>query len=148
MRRLALACALLLGFTLGCRSKKVSDAGGAGDSSSTTVTPPPPPAPPAADTTPAVPAFTFDQRQQFVQSIRQQLTQIDQRIAQLASEAKSRGGAVSDRALVSIRTTRKTLDRDLRRVNTATATNWDQLKRGIDQGVERLNEAIEAAQPK
>src|SRR4051812_22379903 len=99
MRRLALAFALLLGTTLGCRSKKPSDTGGVTDTTRTTVTTPPP----AEDTAPAVRDFSFDQRQEFAQSVRQQLAQLDQRIDQLATEAKSKGGAVSDRALANIR---------------------------------------------
>jgi glutamine synthetase adenylyltransferase len=144
MRRLALASALLFGVTLGCRSKQASETGGVTDTSQTGTTP----AVAAADTASTVRTFSFDQRQEFAQSIRQQLAQVDQQIAQLASQAKSKGGAVSDRALANIHTTRKTVDRSLQRIDAATAANWDQVKNGVNQGVERLNTAIEAAQPK
>jgi hypothetical protein len=55
---------------------------------------------------------------------------------------------VSDRALANIRATRKTVDRNLRRVDGATAANWDQAKSAVNQSVDRLTESIEAAQPK
>jgi hypothetical protein len=101
-----------------------------------------------ADTSAGVREFGFDQRQDFAQSIRQQLSSIDQRIRELAAQAKSRGGAVSDRALANVRTARRAVDRNLRQVDAATAANWDQLKQRVNGSVDNLSEAIEAAQPK
>jgi hypothetical protein len=92
--------------------------------------------------------FSFDQRQEFAQSVRQQLAGIDAEIEELASQAKSQGGAVSDRALGRIRTSRQAVDRNLRRVETATAANWDQVRGGVTRSVENLEETIEMAQPK
>src|SRR5215213_5594807 len=144
MQRLALGCAIVLAVSTGCRSRQTADAGGASDTSSTSATLPEP----ATDTASSVRDFSFDQRQQFAQSIRQQLTQLDQEIEQLGSEAKSKGGAVSDRALVNIRSTRQSVGRNLQRIDAATAANWEQLKRGVNQGIDRLTQAIDAAQPK
>jgi hypothetical protein len=114
----------------------------------TTTAPAPAPEPAVTDTAPAVRDFSFDQRQEFAQSIRQQLVQIDQQIADLRSQAKSRGGAVSDRALANIAATRRSVERNLNRVNTATAANWEQVKDRVNRSVESLNESIEGAQPK
>ncbi len=148
MRRFAFAAAtFVLILSLGCRKQRSNETGGVSD----TTTPPPAtsePAPAAADTASAPPEFTFDQRQNFVQSIRQQLTDIDRQIKELSAQAKSRGGAVSDRALNNVRAARRTVDRDLTRVNTATAANWEQVRQGATRSVENLNEAIEVAQPK
>ena len=149
MRQLVLAAlSLVIAGTSGCRSKQTSSAGGSND---TTVSTTPPdtaaPAPePSAATGPR--AFAFDQRQEFVQSIRQQLAQADQQIHELAGQVKSKGGAVSDRALATARTARKLVDRSLKRVDAATAANWEQVKNAVTQSVERLNESIEEAQPK
>jgi hypothetical protein len=147
MRRLAFAAAtFVLIATLSCRKQRTNDTGGMTD---TTATPPAATAAPAPmDTSTAASEFSFDQRQNFVQSVRQQLTGIDRQIRQLSAQAKSKGGAVSDRALANIRTARRTVDRSLGRVNTATAANWDQIRQGVNQAVESLNESIEVAQPK
>ena len=148
MRRFAFAAAtFVLILSLGCRKQRSNETGGVSD----TTTPPAAtaePAPAAADTASAPPEFTFDQRQNFTQSIRQQLTDIDRQIKDLSAQAKSRGGAVSDRALNNVRAARRTVDRDLTRVNTATAANWEQVRQGATRSVENLNEAIEVAQPK
>ena len=148
MRRFAFAAAtFVLILSLGCRKQRSNETGGVSD----TTTPPATtsePAPAAADTASAPPEFTFDQRQNFVQSIRQQLTDIDRQIKELSAQAKSRGGAVSDRALNNVRAARRTVERDLTRVNTATAANWEQVRQGATRSVENLNEAIEVAQPK
>ena len=148
MRRIALAAAMLvLISTLSCRKQQSNETGGVTDTAST------PAAAPTAvaetpDTATGVQSFGFDQRQKFAQSIRQQLGDIDRQIQELSAQAKSRGGAVSDRALANIRTTRRAVDRSLTRVNTATAANWDQIKGSVNRSVESLSESIEAAQPK
>lgn len=142
MRRITCAgLALLVAVTLGCRKRQTSDTAGVDTTTAPTVAP-------APDTAPAAPAFAFDQRQEFAQSIRQQLAGIDQQIKDLAAQAKSRGGAVSDRALANIRASRRAVDRNLRRVDAATAANWEQVKQGVYQSVDNLTGAIEEAQPK
>jgi hypothetical protein len=144
MRQLALAAmALLLAAGLGCGKRKSNDVSGARDTS---------PAPEV--TTSAAPEatgaadFSFDQRQQFTESVRQQLAGIDAEIKQLASQAKSKGGAVSDQALARIRSSRQAVSRDLKKVEAATAANWEQVRSGVTRSVENLEETIGAAQPK
>jgi hypothetical protein len=145
MRPLAYAALIgLLASPLSCRKRQTPETGGVSDTTHAA----PVVAPEVRDTTPAVPAFGFDQRKEFAQSIRQQLTGIDQQIKELSSRAKSRGGAVSDNALANIRAERRALDRSLKRVDAATAANWEQIKRGVNQSVEKLNDSIEGAQPK
>jgi small-conductance mechanosensitive channel len=146
MRRVALASALVLGLTIGCRSKQTVNANASTDTTDTTTAAAAPAPEPAASTSPR--DFSFDQRQQFTESIRQQLASADQQIRDLASQAKSKGGAVSDRALANIRAARKVVDRNLLRVTSATSANWEQVKRTVNQSVERLDESIEGAQPK
>lgn len=92
--------------------------------------------------------FTFDDRQDFAQSMRQQLEDADQRIEELASQAKSAGGAVSDRALANIRAARQAVNRNLARVDEATADNWAEIRRGVEEAMDHLDEAVERAQPK
>jgi DNA-binding protein YbaB len=147
MRRFALAAVLCFASTLGCRKQQHSnDTGGVDD----TTTPPSAaaPVPETPDTSAGPQNFGFDQRQLFAQSIRQQLTDIDQQIKDLAAQAKSRGGAVSDRALANIRASRILVDRNLRQIDAATAADWEKVKQGMNRAVDNLTEAIEVAQPK
>ena len=148
MRRLAFAAAtFVLITTLACR-KKSNDTGGVTDTSSTSTATASEPAPATPDTAGAATDFSFDQRRIFAQSIRQQLADIDRQIGDLSAQAKSRGGAVSDRALANIRASRRAVDRSLSRVEAASAANWDQVKQGINQALDNLSESIQAAQPK
>jgi uncharacterized caspase-like protein len=141
-----MALAGLLVVSLGCRREQSSDTGGMSDTTPSVSTAAP--APEAEDASGGLREFGFDQRQEFAQSIRQQLAGIDQEISGLAAQAKSRGGAVSDRALANIRTARRTVDRNLTQIEAATAANWEQVKDRVDGSVASLSEAIEAAQPK
>lgn len=145
MRLLAsIALILLLPLSSGCGRDGADETGGL--DTTTNMTAAPEPALTDTATTPA--DFGFEQRQDFAGSIRQQLSDIDLQIRELASQAKSLGGAVSDRALANIRASRRTVDRNLARVDAATSANWEQVKDGVNRSVESLSEAIEAAQPK
>ena len=147
MRRYAAAALMLATIaTLSCRKQRPNETSGASDTTSTT--PAAEPVPETPDTASTRTDFGFDQRQQFIASIRQQLGDLDRQIQDLAAQAKSRGGAVSDRALTRIRASRRAVDKSLSRANAATAANWEQLKRGVNQAVDNLSESIQAAQPK
>jgi hypothetical protein len=136
---------LALTLTFGCGRDRASDTGGVTD---TTPAMTPDPTTTMPDTAAGTGDFAFNDRQDFAQSIRQQLSEIDRQIADLADQAKSRGGAVSDRALANIRASRQAVNRNLQRIDTATETNWEEIKTGVNQAVDNLNEAIEAAMPK
>lgn len=148
MRQLALAAlTLVLTFGVGCRSKRSTTPDTSGDTAVSSATPAPEPAPqPAPSTRPE--DFAFDRRQEFVQAIRQRLASADQQIQELAAQVKSKGGAVSDRALAAARADRRLVERDLKRVDAATAATWEQVRNTVNRSVERLSESIEAAQPK
>ena len=143
MRYLTLAVpALLLAVTLGCSKKQSSESGGVSDTSISVTTPP------AAEAPVEARDFTFDEREGFAASIRQQLTDLDSRIEQLAAETKSKGGAVSDRAVARIRESRKAVDRNLARVDKATADTWEAVKARVNRSVEDVAEGVEGAMPK
>lgn len=143
MRHLALAVpALLLALSLACGDRKNRETGGVSDTSVSVTTPP------AADEPVEARDFSFDERQGFAASIRQQLAELDSRIEQLAAETKSKGGAVSDRALARIRESRKVVNRNLTRIDKATAETWDDVKVRVNRSVEDLAEGVEGAMPK
>lgn len=142
MRHLALAVpALLLAVTLGCGERKTRETGGIDTSINVTT-------PPVAEAPPEARDFTFEERQDFAQSIRSQLAELDGQIEQLSAEAKSKGGAVSDRALERIRAARKAADRNLSKIANATAATWEQVKLNTNRSVENVAEAVESALPK
>lgn len=144
MRPLAFALpALMLAVTLGCGDRRNREVGGVNDTDVSAAA-----TPTISDAAPEARDFTYDERQGFAESIRQQLADLDGRIQQLSAEAKSQGGAVSDRALSRIRASRRAADRNLSKIANASADDWDELKLNTNQAVETLNEAIEAALPK
>jgi hypothetical protein len=143
MRHLGSAITTLFLITAaGCGDRENREVGGVTDTAVVPAAPAPEPeAPEARD-------YAFDQRQDFAASIRQQLDQLDQDIEELAAQAKSRGGAVSDRALANIRSARRSVDRSLQRVDAATEATWEDAKTRVNQAVENLSESIEVARPK
>ena len=143
MRHLGITVAgVIVTALLGCGDRKNSETGGVSDTSVTVTTPD------VADEPVEARDFSFDERQGFAGSIRQQLAELDGRIEQLAAEAKSKGGAVSDRALARLRESRRTVDRNLTRIDNATADTWEDVKGRVNRSVEDLAEGVEAAMPK
>ena len=144
MRHLAIAVAgTVLIAVVGCGDRKNNETAGLVDTS-TAVTPP--------DVTDEPPVeardFTFQDRSGFGESIRQQLAELDGQIEDLAAQAKSKGGAVSDRALARIRESRRIVGRDLARIDNATEATWEDVKTRVNRSVENLAEAVEGAMPK
>ncbi|MBA2457708.1 MAG: hypothetical protein H0V43_01985 [Gemmatimonadales bacterium] len=145
MRMVAIAAAaLLLAASAGCGDRE-PELGGAAD---TAGAPASAPLPETGGTTEGPRAFIYEQRQDFTQTVRDQLADLDRQIEELASQAKSAGGGVSDRALANIRASRQSVDRSLDRVGNATAENWEEIRGGVDEAVEYLTEAVERAYPK
>ena len=143
MRHLAFTLAgVLVTALLGCGDRKNNETGGVSDTSLTMTTPDVAEAPVEARD------FSFDDRQGFAASIRQQLTELDSQIEQLATEVKSKGGAVSDRAVARIRESRKAAEQSLSRIDNATADSWEDVKTRVNRSVEDLAEAVEGAMPK
>jgi len=143
MRHLAVTVAgVIITALLGCGDRKSGETGGVSDTSVTVSTPDVPEPPVEARD------FSFDDRQGFAASIRQQLSELDTQIDQLAAEVKSKGGAVSDRAVARIRQSRRAAEKSLSRIDNATADTWEDVKTRVNRSVEDLAEAVEGAMPK
>jgi hypothetical protein len=143
MRHLALTVAgVIITALLGCGDRKSSETGGVSDTSVTVSTPDVPEPPVEARD------FSFEDRQGFAASIRQQLSELDTQIDQLASEVKSKGGAVSDRAVARIRQSRQAAEKSLSRIDNATADTWEDVKTRVNRAVEDVAEGVEGAMPK
>ena len=143
MRHLAFTVAgIIITALLGCGDRKSSETGGMSDTSVMVSTPD------VAEPPVEARDFSFEDRQGFTASIRQQLGELDTQIDQLAGEVKSKGGAVSDRAVARIRQSRQAAEKSLSRIDNATADNWEDVKTRVNRSVEDLAEAVEGAMPK
>ena len=143
MRHLALSVTgVIITALLGCGDRKTSETGGVTDTSVTVATPD------VAEPPVEARDFSFEDRQGFAASIRQQLSELDTQIEQLASEVKSKGGAVSDRAVARIRQSRQAAEKSLSRIDNATADTWEDVKTRVNRAVEDVAEGVEGAMPK
>ncbi len=143
MRHITITVAgVVLTALLGCGDRKNKETGGVSDTSITLTTPDVTNAPVEARD------FAFEERPGFTESIRRQLAELDSQIEELSAEAKSKGGAVSDKALARIRESRKAVDRDLARIDKATAASWEDVKGRVNRSVQDLAETVEGAMPK
>lgn len=150
MREIAFAAALLLVPAIqGCGDRERSELSRAADTALTRTDQAAPNATTETADAPGAPReYRFEDRQDFRESIRQGLGETDRRIEELSAQARSAGGAVSDRALANARAARRAVDRNLNRVDRATTENWEEVRRGVEEAVEHLDEAVERAYPK
>ena len=87
-------------------------------------------------------SYTWSEREEFRNDVRQRLTDIDGQIDQLAHDASISGSTISDRAVADIRASRKALDRRLAKLDDAAENNWNDLRDGVDKSLEGLRARI------
>ena len=91
--------------------------------------------------------YAYAQRTDFRRDIDLRLQGLDEEIAQLERDTKRGVDKARDSAIVEIRTARKAVKRDLDRLGAATESNWDELKRTLNESVYTLQEAVRRQRP-
>jgi hypothetical protein len=91
--------------------------------------------------------YVYAERNDFRRDIDLRLKGLDEQIAELERDTKRGLDKARDSAIVNIRTARKAVDRDLDRLATATESNWDEVKRSVNQSVYSLQEAVRRQLP-
>jgi hypothetical protein len=91
--------------------------------------------------------YAYAQRNDFRRDIDLRLEGLDEQIAELERDTKRGLDKARDSALVNIRMARKTVDRDLNRLASATESSWDEAKRSVNESVYALQEAVRRQLP-
>jgi membrane-associated HD superfamily phosphohydrolase len=91
--------------------------------------------------------YAYAQRADFRRDIDLRLQGIDAEIAQLERDTKRGADKARDSAIAEIRTARKAVNRDLERLGAAAESNWDELKRTVNESVYTLQEAVRRQRP-
>jgi hypothetical protein len=91
--------------------------------------------------------YAYAERVDFRRDIDLRLKGLDEQIAGLERDTKRGLDKARDSALVNIRTARKAVARDLDRLAGATESNWDEVKRSVNESVYSLQEAVRRQLP-
>jgi ElaB/YqjD/DUF883 family membrane-anchored ribosome-binding protein len=91
--------------------------------------------------------YGYAQRNEFRRDLDQRLEGIDREIAELERDTKAGADRSRDSLVANIREARKTVDRDLDRLGSATENNWEDLKRTVNQSVYSLQQALQRTRP-
>lgn len=91
--------------------------------------------------------YAYAQRSDFRGDIDQRLKGLDTEIAEFERDTKRGADKTRDSAVVNIRAARKAVDRDLGRLKSATESNWDAVKRAVNQSMLSLQEAVRRQRP-
>jgi gas vesicle protein len=86
--------------------------------------------------------YTYERRDEFKRDVQTRVNQLDQEIAELERNTKKGLNQARDTAVVHIRAMRKSVDRSLDRLGTATATTWDDVKGSVSRAVDSLDLAV------
>jgi hypothetical protein len=91
--------------------------------------------------------YSYDRRDAYKRDIDLRVQRLDQGIAELERIARKDADKARDTAVVHIRQLRRSVDRSLERLGTATENTWDDVRSGINQAVDSLDLAVRAQQP-
>jgi hypothetical protein len=91
--------------------------------------------------------YAYAQRVELRRDIDLRLKGLDEQIAELERDTKRGVDKARDSAIVNIRTARKAVARDLDRLAAATESNWDEVKRSLNESVYSLQEAVRRQLP-
>ncbi len=91
--------------------------------------------------------YAYAQRADFRRDIDLRLKGLDEEIAELERDTKRGLDKTRDSAIVNIRSVRREVAQDLNRLGSATESNWDELKRELNQSVITLQEAVRRQRP-
>lgn len=86
--------------------------------------------------------YTYDRRDDFRRDVRRQLEEIDAEIDELGRDTRGAAGTVSAEARQNIRAARQAVDRNLNRVGDAGEDEWNDIRRGVQESLNHLREAI------
>lgn len=91
--------------------------------------------------------YSYDQREEFRRDVRERLDNMDEEISVLADDVgKSTDQARKD-AIAGIRKARRAVDRSAERLATATASNFEEVKRDVNASLDLVHRKIRALQP-
>ena len=134
------AAAVLITLALGCSPRDRRETANTVDSAATDVSRDVREG--AQDVREEVRDYTYERRDEFKRDVRTRVNQLDQEIAELERNTKKGVDHARDTAVVHIRAMRKSVDRSLDRLGTATANTWDDVKDGVSRAVDSLDLAV------
>jgi hypothetical protein len=134
------AAAVLITLALGCSPRDRRETANTVDSAATGVSRDVREG--AQDVRDEVHDYTYERRDEFNRDVRTRVHQLDQEIAELERNTKKGVDQARDTAVVHIRAMRKSVDRSLDRLGTATANTWDEVKDGVSRAVDSLDLAV------
>lgn len=91
--------------------------------------------------------YAYGERNDFRSETDLRLKGLDEEIAELERDTKRGVDNSRDSALVDIREARKAVDRELDRLDSATESNWDEVRRSVSESVYTLDQAVRRQRP-
>lgn len=91
--------------------------------------------------------YAYAERDDFRSETDLRLRGLDEEIAELERDTKRGVDESRDSALVDIREARKAVERDLDRLASATESNWEEVKRSVNESVYTLDQAVRRQRP-
>lgn len=101
----------------------------------------------AEDAVDEVRGYSYERRDEFRRDVRERLAKMDKELAEL-ERATEKGASQARRdAVAAARDAREAIDQNVERLGTATASNWDELKRRVNESLYSTDRALRALRP-
>jgi hypothetical protein len=92
-------------------------------------------------------AYSYAERNEFRRDLDLQLKKLDEQIAGIERDTKRGVDHARDSAIVTVRTARSAVSRDLERLGAATESNWDEVKRNLNESLSALDREVRRLLP-
>jgi hypothetical protein len=101
----------------------------------------------AEDAVDEIRGYSYERRDEFRRDVRERLVGMDKELAELERTTGKGASQARRDAVAAARDARAAIDRNLERLGTATASNWDELKRQVNESLESTDRALRALRP-
>jgi hypothetical protein len=92
-------------------------------------------------------AYSYERRDEFRSDVRQRLNRMDDELAEFERDAKAGADSARQDAVAAARDARQAVDRDLERLDDATAANWEELRHRVSEALDSAHHRLRALSP-
>jgi len=92
-------------------------------------------------------SYSYERRDAFRKDVDKRLAAMDKELADLGRAVNEDATEAYTKSVAAARETRKAVERDVNRLNSATAANWDEVQSAVSRSLDSLDRQLRALRP-
>ena len=101
----------------------------------------------AEDATADLRGYSYERRDEFRRDVRERLNRMDEELAELERDTKEGADQARKDAVAAARDARRAVEADVKRLDEATESNWDELKLRVSESFDSADHALRSLRP-